>query len=166
MKTIKTIAVTVALLVPLLNVSNVHAERSVKQMLEECFWGLLFEDEEDRQLSLALNIVSGGLGSYAVTSGTLSPDSLCASKKVASLMFITETYASLVEETVKGEGENLTVALNMAGCDLSSHSSAVNNMRSRMPAILRAAPADTASVEGVSSYYDNLQAVASQSCKV
>lgn len=167
MKIIRYITLTLALLIPLSNISTAQAQdRDIKEMLEECFWGLLFEDEDDRQISLALNILSGSLGTYAVLSGLLSPDALCASKKALSLAFISETYPTLVEETAKGEGEYLSVALTLAGCESANHGAAIAGLRSQMPAILEAAAAGNASVEGVSSYYEGLQSAVAQSCPV
>jgi len=53
------------------------ADRTFKQALEECFWGLILTDESQRGLALGLNVVSGALGTYAYSSATLTPDAFC-----------------------------------------------------------------------------------------
>lgn len=167
MKTLKIFLVSLALLSPLSSINPAHStERTIKQMLEECFMGLLVSNEDDRVLAIGLNLVTGALGSIPVTSGYLSEGSFCASKRVASLAFITESYALLLDETVKGSGPHLRVALNMAGCASESHEATIKTLRQHMPAILESAPTDYASVEGVSSYFKGLQSAASQNCTV
>ena len=166
MKILRSLILTLAVTAPLMATQSVQAqERTIKQMLEECFWGLLFEREDQRGLSVGLNVVSGALGSYAVTSGTLSADTFCASKRVASLMFITEKYATLMDETVQGRGENLTAALNLAGCDAGSHRAAIASLRSNMPGVIAASPDTTKpTVPGVTRFYDALTTSVAGSC--
>lgn len=95
----------------------VAQDRDFKTALEECFWGLILTSEDQRGLSLGLNVVSGGLGTYAYISATASPDTFCAEKTVATAAFVKEAFPNLIEDAVRGEGQYLNAALELAGCD-------------------------------------------------
>lgn len=55
------------------------------------------------------------LGTTATTTAASSPDA-CAGEDIAMAEFVSETYAELTEETVRGAGDHLSAAINMAGC--------------------------------------------------
>jgi len=99
------------------NVTVAQESRDFKTALEECFWGLILNKEDQRGLALGLNVVSGALGSYAFTSATASADTFCSEKTMATAAFINESYPSLLEDTARGNGEHLTAVLELAGCN-------------------------------------------------
>lgn len=57
------------------------------------------------------------LGTTAVTSATASPET-CSGKHIQTAKFVIDNYDSLIEETAKGQGENLTAVLDIQGCDM------------------------------------------------
>ncbi len=103
------------------NVVAQEASRDYKTALEECFWGLILTKEDQRGLSLGLNVVSGALGLYAYTSATASADTFCAQKEAATALFINESYPALVEDAARGHGTYLTAVLSLAGCEVADH---------------------------------------------
>ena len=74
--------------------------------------------------------VTWDVGSTAITSATASPET-CNAKKVAVAEFINHSYANLINETAKGEGEYVTTMLNIYGCDADARQGIVNTMRSQ-----------------------------------
>ena len=90
--------------------------RDYKTALEECFWGLILPNEDQRGLSLGLNVVSGALGLYAYTSATLAGDTFCSEKTAKTASFIQQSYPALIEDTARGSGEHLVAVLGLAGC--------------------------------------------------
>lgn len=101
--------------------------RTFKEALEECFWGLILPNEDQRGLSLGLNVVSGALGSYAYTSATLSPDTFCAEKTQRTAIFVKESYQRLAEDIARGNGEFLLTAMELTSCTTAQAQSAVSN---------------------------------------
>lgn len=122
---------TLAAFVLLSSIGTATAEtRDYKTAMEECFFGLLFANEDQRGISLGLNVVSGQLGSYAYTSATLAPDTFCAEKKANTAKFVNEAYPKLIEDIARGEGEYLQAALQLAGCnDLASQGAVSGDIR-------------------------------------
>ena len=72
--------------------------------------------------------VTWDLGTTAVTSATASPET-CSKKNVNAAMFIRDTYAPLVEDFARGQGEHLTAALNFFECPKEHHSSIMQDVR-------------------------------------
>ena len=72
--------------------------------------------------------ITWDLGTTAITSATASPET-CNAKKVAVAEFINHSYANLINETAKGEGEYITTMLNIYGCNADSRQSIISNMR-------------------------------------
>jgi len=112
--------------------------RDFKTALEECFWGLILTNENQRGLSLGLNVVSGALGSYAYTSATASADTFCAEKTSNTASFINDSYPALVEDTARGSGEYLNAVLELAGCDATGRAAAIPLVRADMAKALSA----------------------------
>lgn len=71
------------------------------------------------------------LGITALTSATASPET-CSGKKVAAAKFISETYASLVDETARGGGEHVTAVLEIYGCAANTHEAVTAAVRQEM----------------------------------
>ena len=68
------------------------------------------------------------LGTTALTSGFSSP-STCSGLKAKTAMFIYDIYDLIVEDTAKGSGEHLTTMLNLAGCEVTTHTALVGDLR-------------------------------------
>lgn len=113
--------------------------RDFKTALEECFWGLILTREDQRGLSLGLNVVSGGLGTYAYISATASPDTFCADKTAATASFVKDAYPNLIEDAARGEGQHLVAVLELAGCDASNQALVIPSLRSDLSSTLSAA---------------------------
>lgn len=113
-----TAASTLAIALFMNSIGTASAQnRDFKTALEECFWGLILTNEDQRGLSLGLNVVSGALGTYAYTSATMSPDTFCAEKTVRTAKFVNETYPKLAEDIARGKGNFLRTAMQLTGCD-------------------------------------------------
>jgi len=119
--------------------------RDFKTALEECFWGLILTNEDQRGLSLGLNVVSGALGSYAYTSATLSEDTFCAEKTTSTASFIKDAYPALIEDTARGAGEHLVAVLGLAGCNPAEQAVAIPLIRADMALVVSAAGYSTSS---------------------
>ena len=119
--------------------------RDYKTALEECFWGLILPNEDQRGLSLGLNVVSGALGSYAYTSATLSEDTFCAEKTTSTASFIKDAYPSLIEDTARGTGKHLVAVLGLAGCSTAEQAVAIPLIRADMALAVSAVGYDASS---------------------
>ena len=113
-------------------------DRDYKTAMEECFWGLILTNEDQRGLSLGLNVVSGLLGLYAYSSATLSADTFCAEKTASTAAFVKDAYPNLVEDAVRGEGQYLSAVLELAGCDAVGQELTVSSLRSDLAVTLSA----------------------------
>lgn len=120
-----------------------NGSRDFKTALEECFWGLILTREDQRGLSLGLNVVSGALGSYAYTSATASADTFCSEKIAGTASFINDSYPTLVEDTARGTGDHLIAVLELAGCDSRGQSAVVPMLRADMMKAISAADYDS-----------------------
>ena len=145
--------------------SVAQESRDYKTALEECFWGLILPNEDQRGLSLGLNVVSGALGSYAYTSATASADTFCADKTARTAMFIHDAYPVLVEDAARGNGEHLLAVLELAGCDVAGQSAAVPLVRQDMAAAVSASSYNSSEyAEKVFTMYESVNLRAAQAC--
>lgn len=76
------------------------------------------------------------LGSTAITSATSSPNT-CSHKNNVAAIYIRDTYAQIVEESVKGENKHLTAALDILECGV-SHQEATQKVRAQMGGLISA----------------------------
>ncbi len=74
-------------------------------------------------------------GTTAVTSATMSPQT-CSGKKVATALFIRDSYERLAEETAQGQGEHLATALNLFECSAAQQGAAMVATREAMGAVV------------------------------
>ncbi|MBS0371699.1 MAG: DUF3015 family protein [Proteobacteria bacterium] len=79
----------------------------------------------------ATSNVTWDLGLTAITSATVSPET-CTKRNIKAAMFIRDTYAQIVEDAARGNGEHLTAALEIFECSASKQHAAVNEVRSGM----------------------------------
>ncbi len=141
--------------------------RDFKTALEECFWGLILTREDQRGLSLGLNVVSGALGSYAFTSATASADTFCSEKTASTASFINDAYPALVEDTARGTGDHLIAVLELAGCDSRGQSAVVPMLRADMMKAIGAADYDSSSyADKVFTMYQSVNLHAQQACNI
>jgi len=166
----KIISICMALTLALSFTHTVNAQngsRDFKTALEECFWGLILTREDQRGLSLGLNVVSGALGSYAYTSATASADTFCSEKTASTASFINDAYPALVEDTARGTGDHLVAVLELAGCDSQGQSAVVPLLRADMMKALGAADYDSSSyADKVYAMYQSVNLHAQHACNI
>ncbi len=98
------------------------------------------------------------IGSTAITSATMSPET-CNGSKVKTAQFIIDNYDNLAEETALGQGEHLTAMLTVRGCQASAHPTIVQSIRKDMIGNVTAASYSTLSdVEKATQYYQAMDA--------
>lgn len=94
--------------------SQAHAEN----MFEDCGLGQwIAGGTGDGWVAITTN-VTWDLGTTATTSQMSSP-STCAGPSFAAAKFINQTYPSLEQETVQGNGEHLVAVMDILGCEQS-----------------------------------------------
>jgi Protein of unknown function (DUF3015) len=105
------------------------------------------------------------LGTTAVTSDQSSQNT-CNSKKAQTAMYIGVNYASLSEETAKGDGKHLRTMLGMMGCEATQQSSIIGSVRSQFGRELQSADyAVKTSVAKAEDFYNIVQGSAGQ-CRI
>lgn len=106
------------------------------------------------------------IGTTAVTSATMSPET-CSGKKVQAALFIRDTYPVLVEDVSRGSGEHLRTALNLFDCDAGRQHAAISLIRADMSAAV-AAPgyAGQTDIQKSAELYGVMSSAAEASCKV
>lgn len=103
-------------------------------------------------------------GTTAVTSATMSPQT-CSGKKVATALFIRDSYEQLAEETAQGQGEHLTTVLSMLECSGTQQQVAASLTRQNMgAAISQPGFAAMPRIEKAARFYNAVQSAAAQSC--
>lgn len=106
------------------------------------------------------------LGSTAVTSATLSPQT-CAKKKVKVALFIRDTHEQLAEELASGEGKHLTAALGMFQCGVDQHKQAISAARSSLrQAVAAPGYAEKSKLDQAGQLYNIVEGAANQACAV
>lgn len=151
----------------LTNTAVAQESRSYKIALEECFWGLILPNEDQRGLSLGLNVVSGALGLYAYTSATASADTFCSTKTASTAAFINDSYPTLVEDTARGEGQHLTAVLQLAGCDSTGQAAVIPLIRGDMAEALTAPGYDASLyIDKVHTMYKSVNTHAASACNI
>jgi Protein of unknown function (DUF3015) len=83
---------------------------------------------KDTDWAAATSNVTWDLGSTALTSASYSPE-MCSPKKVKAAMLIRDSYSQISEEIARGQGEHLSAALEMLGCDAAQHPVATLQVR-------------------------------------
>jgi len=82
----------------------------------------------NHHVAAAISNVIWDLGSTAVTSATMSPET-CSNVHVKTAKFILDNYDNLIEDVAKGEGEHLVAVLDMEGCSSNKQVGAVTMIR-------------------------------------
>ena len=113
-------------------------------------------------VAAAISNVIWDLGTTALTSATASPET-CSGSAAAAAAYILESYDSLVEETAKGSGDNLTALLEIVEISESQTESVVKALRSEVAnTISHEAYIEMSSVEKAEAFYLNLVSVIQQ----
>ena len=87
---------------------------------------ILFSDTPWAALSCN---VTTDLGTTGTTSSLSSPNS-CEGAEAVAAVFISESYASLEEETATGEGAHIGALLTILGCSTPEHGTIAESIRS------------------------------------
>jgi hypothetical protein len=104
------------------------------------------------------------IGITASISATASPET-CSKKKVAAAVFISNTYASLVEETAAGSGQHLTTLLNILECKEQNHAAVIDTVRADVAGNVNAADYTSQShVDRASGYYNAVTSAVAGNC--
>jgi hypothetical protein len=77
------------------------------------------------------------LGSTALTSATLSPQT-CSGKKVKTALFIRDNQQQLVEQFARGQGEHVAAVMEMFSCNVTQSAAAIRAARSAIGNIVSA----------------------------
>lgn len=165
----KIIAICAALVwsLSLTGTTSAAETRDYKTAAEECFWGLILTHEDQRGLSLGLNIVSGAFGLYAYSSATSSADSFCAEKITTTASFINDSYPALVEDTARGSGQHLIAVLELAGCTVEDQQIAIPLVREDMAkAISAPGYEDSQYIDKVYSMFQSVNLRTQQACNI
>ncbi|MCA1769484.1 MAG: DUF3015 domain-containing protein [Halomonas sp.] len=125
---------------------------------QHCGIGAMIFD--DNTTAAAISNVIWDLGTTAVTSATISPDT-CNSKDIRVAQFIDETYDQLAMETAMGEGEHLAAALGLMNCSAEANQQVVSQLRTDLQGASAAAGyADEAHADKAFQYYNSLNQAA------
>lgn len=104
------------------------------------------------------------LGTTAITSATMSPET-CSARKVETAQFILDSYENLVEETAFGQGDHLTAVMNTFGCPAGDHSSIAASVREQMGKVVSDdSYSSLNSIERATEYYQALGSAAADRC--
>ena len=87
------------------------------------------------EVPAAISNIIWDLGTTAVTSATVSPDT-CNSERIAAAQFVTDTYANLEEELAQGEGQHLNAMLNLMACAAPAQPTAIAAIRSDFAGVM------------------------------
>lgn len=109
--------------------------------------------------------VTWDVGTTAVTSATMSPET-CNARKMEAAQFILDSYENLAEETAKGQGENLTAMLDIFGCQQSQKTDVIMSIRSDMAKMVATKSySQQSNIDKASDYYNAVNQ-ATGSCSV
>ncbi len=83
---------------------------------------------KDTEWAAATSNVTWDLGTTALSSASYSPE-MCSPKKVKAAMLIRDSYPQISEEIARGQGEHLSAALEVFGCNAAAQSVAATQVR-------------------------------------
>jgi hypothetical protein len=126
LKHILTCLVTVSLVLFLsLGVASAAGKKRPNPWKECGIGAMIFND--DPTIAAISNII-WDLGTTAVSSAVTTPGA-CEGSTVVAARMIQDTYATVENETVKGQGEHLTAVLNLMGCEENAHGEIISAVR-------------------------------------
>lgn len=101
----------------------------------ECGIGASIFKETD--WAAATSNVTWDLGTTALSSASYSPE-MCSPKKVKAAMLIRDNYPQISEEIARGQGEHLSAALEVFGCNASAQAVATTQVRGEFGRVVSA----------------------------
>jgi hypothetical protein len=112
-------------------------------------------------VAAATSNVIWDLGSTAVTSATMSPET-CQNVHAKTAKFILDNYENLIEDVAKGEGEHLVAVLEIEGCSSEKQSHAITKVRGNMSEkVLSTSYSQKDQIDKASDYYHSITSAAS-----
>ncbi len=114
----------------------------------------------------AISNILWDLGTTAVSSNISSQESCEGSPKVAAAKFITETYASLEDETAKGQGQHLSAMLDILGCSDSVRTDVISDVQASFADMLSDNSYELKNQQQKAESYYNVVQSATTSCAV
>lgn len=111
------------------------------------------------------------LGTTAISS-KISSEDICEGEVESQVaQFIFNSYAELEEDTVSGEGEYLTTALNIYGCETSTHGLIADDLKTNFVLSLKAEDyAAKTKLDKAESYYNYMNHIVqnkyAKSCQI
>jgi len=153
------IACALAVSAPFASAEGKKAPGTGPDPFSECGIGAsLFKDTH---WAAVTSNITWDLGTTAVTSATMSPET-CSARKMQAAQFILDTYESLAEETAKGQGENLTAMLDIYGCQQADQRGVINAVRAEMATqVVSATYTQQTNIEKAATYYNAVSSAAS-----
>jgi len=146
--------VTTAAAVLLMAGSSVSSASDLNPWTECGIGAMIFDNTP---AAAVISNVIWDLGTTAVTSAGVS-EQTCEGKTVAAARFVTETFANIEEETVKGNGQHLNAMLNIMGCEESSHSAIINSVRADFTKSIQGVSyTEKTTVEKAQNFYNIIQ---------
>lgn len=159
MKMNNTVAAISLLLAAVPTLSSAADENKNTQSLNpwvDCGIGAMIFSETP--VGAVISNIIWDLGTTAVSSN-ISSQNTCKGKNVKVAQFIGTTYANLVEETVKGDGQHIYAMLDIMGCNPSSHTKMIDSIRSDFSQSIRnPAYVEKTSLVKFEEYYNIVQA--------
>jgi hypothetical protein len=118
----------------------------------------------DTQWAAVTSNVIWDLGTTAVTSATLSPQT-CSGKKVKTAMFIRDNQQQLAEQFARGEGEHVAAVVEMFNCNASQSQAAIRKARANVGQVV-SAPGYSAQpqLEQAGQMYKAIEKAAASTC--
>lgn len=106
------------------------------------------------------------LGSTAVTSATMSPQT-CSGKKVKVALFVRDTYEQLAADLAKGNGEHVAAAMDMFACQAAGQGAAISRARKDFGSLAAQGGLNAAdSLQNAGKLYNVLENAAQSSCTI
>jgi len=119
---------------------------------------------KDTHWAAVTSNVTWDLGSTAITSATASPET-CTNKNVKAAMFIRDTYARILEDAARGQGDHLTAVLEIFECTASQKDEARTSVRRSVgAAVAQPGFGRGESLERAGELYQIIDSAARQHC--
>ncbi len=122
---------------------------------------------KDTEWAAATSNVIWDLGTTAVTSATVSPET-CSKKNVKAAMLIRDSYALVTEDAARGQGAHMSAALEIMGCAAGpSRAAAAGEVRESFSRVLNASGYnDQKQIEKAGQMYNMIESAARNHCSV
>ena len=119
----------------------------------------------NHRIPAAISNIIWDLGTTAVTSATMSPET-CSAVHAKTAKFIIDNYNNLIEDVARGEGEHLVAVLDIEGCPASSHANVISEVRTHIAQTVSAESYPQKDLSQKASDYYYALTSASASCTI